>query len=137
MSKLSEKISYIKGLMEGYDFKAKDPESKILSEILEALEMASTRLDYVEESVDELDDYVEEIDNDLGELEDYVTGEDECDDDDCCCHHNHDYDDEDDEEEITYECPSCGSEVELASEGLMSQDMPKCPECGEPLFEEE
>lgn len=133
MSKLSEKLSYLKGLMEGLNLNEEDPQVKVIKGMLEAFNLANDRIDYLEDKTEELDSYVEEIDRDLGELEDLMNGDDEhdhchCGDDDCC----EDYDDED--ENVTYECPNCGSEVEFEPDELMSEDEPKCPECGKSMF---
>lgn len=134
MSKLSEKLAYLKGLMEGMNLKEKEPETKIISGILEAMELANERLDYLEDKADDMDDYINEIDHDLGELEDFVAGDDE---DECCCH-DHDLDDYDEEDEdVSYECPECGAEVELDPDKLMAEEEPKCPECGASMFTEE
>ncbi|MDY6073993.1 MAG: hypothetical protein SPI49_07895 [Eubacteriales bacterium] len=134
MSKLSEKLAYLKGLMEGMNLKEKEPETKIISGILEAMELANERLDYLEDKADDMDDYINEIDHDLGDLEDFVAGDDE---DECCCH-DHDLDDYDEEDEdVSYECPECGAEVELDPDKLMAEDEPKCPECGASMFTEE
>lgn len=134
MSKLSEKLAYLKGLMEGMNLKEKEPETKIISGILEAMELANERLDYLEDKADDMDDYINEIDHDLGELEDFVAGDDE----DECCFHDHDLDDYDEEDEdVSYECPECGAEVELDPDKLMAEDEPKCPECGASMFTEE
>ena len=120
--------------MEGMNLKEKEPETKIISGILEAMELANERLDYLEDKADDMDDYINEIDHDLGELEDFVAGDDE---DECCCH-DHDLDDYDEEDEdVSYECPECGAEVELDPDKLMAEDEPKCPECGASMFTEE
>lgn len=138
MSKLSEKLAYLKGLMEGLNLKEKEPETKIISGLIEALELANERIDYLEDKTEDMDDYIDEIDHDLGELEDFVVGEedDEC---DCGCnYHDDEYDyDEDDNEPVSYECPGCGAEVELDPEELMEEEEPKCPECGKSMFVEE
>ena len=134
MSKLSEKLAYLKGLMEGLNLKEKEPETKIISGILEAMELANERLDYLEDKSDDMKDYINEIDHDLGELEVFVAGDDG---DECCCH-DHDLDDYDEEDEdVSYECPECGAEVELDPDKLMAEDEPKCPECGASMFTEE
>lgn len=87
--KTSEKVAYIKGLMEGMELDTTENENKILVKIVEVLEeLAAANNALTEENI-KLRDYAEELDEDLGALEEYVY---EC---DCDC----DYcgDDEDDE----------------------------------------
>lgn len=92
MSKLSEKVAYLRGLAEGLKLDEKDNNSKLISELICALDLASQQLNYVEEQVEDLADYVDEVDRDLSEVEDYLVEESDC---DCDC-------DEDEEEDDDY-----------------------------------
>lgn len=47
MSKLSEKISYLRGLAEGMNLDTKKNEGKLLSEVIDALELAAKQLNHV------------------------------------------------------------------------------------------
>ncbi len=70
--KTSEKVAYIKGLMEGMALDAAKPEVKILNEMVGVLEeLAAANNALTEENI-KLRDYIEEIDSDLGDLEEYV-----------------------------------------------------------------
>ncbi len=95
--KTSEKVAYIKGLMEGMALDTTKNENKILDKMVEVLEELATANNALTEENIKLRDYIEEIDSDLGDLEEYVYESDDCDCDcdcDCCdC-----YDDEDDDE---------------------------------------
>ena len=96
--KTSEKVAFIKGLMEGMELDTTENENKILVKIVEVLEeLAAANNALTEENI-KLRDYVEELDEDLGALEEYVY---ECDCDcDCDCCDDEDefgFDDEDDE----------------------------------------
>lgn len=98
--KTPEKVSYIKGLMEGLALDETKPEVKILKEVVGVLEeLAAANSALTEENI-KLRDYVEELDWDLGDLEEFVYGDDEEDfdefdgDDD-----DFDYEDEDFESE--------------------------------------
>ena len=70
--KTSEKVAFIKGLMEGFELDSSKPETKILNKMLEVLEeLAASNNALIEENV-KLKEYVEELDSDLGDLEEYV-----------------------------------------------------------------
>lgn len=128
---LTEKTAYIKGLMEGLDFKADTPEKKILAAVIDLLDDMAIAVSEAEEDIAYLNDYVEELDSDLGDVESDIY---ECDDDDdcdCdCCDCDCDCDDEDYYEAI---CPKCG-EVIYLDEDLLACDDILCPECGEKLI---
>lgn len=138
MSKLSEKVAYLRGLAEGMNIDTKKNEGKLLNEVIEALELAAKQINYVEESVDDLANYIEDIDNDLAEVEDFIIDDGENEDEDgCCCGHKHDvydFDEENDNEELIYECPHCGNEIVLDSAEIDMDSDPKCPECGKSIF---
>ncbi|HJA69710.1 MAG TPA: hypothetical protein H9664_06800 [Firmicutes bacterium] len=102
---INEKVAYLKGLIEGANFDTNTTEGKLISEIVNALELIAFDLEDHQESIDELGAYVDELDGDLAEAEAVIYGdeyEDECccdddcccDEDDCCC----DEDEEDDED---------------------------------------
>ena len=86
--KTSEKVAFIKGLMEGLALDASKPETKILTQMADVLEeLAASNNALIEENI-KLKEYIEEIDEDLGALEEIVYTDDE-----------EDADDEDDEED--------------------------------------
>ncbi len=92
--KTSEKVAYIKGLMEGMALDMTKSENRILSEVVGVLEeLAATNNALTEENI-KLKDYVEELDHDLGELEEYVY--------DFDCRDDYDFDDEDGDEDAEY-----------------------------------
>ena len=87
--KTSEKVAFIKGLMEGLALDASKPETKVLNRMAEVLEeLAASNNALIEENI-KLKEYIEEIDEDLGTLEEVVYTEDDDDD-------YYDYDDDDD-----------------------------------------
>ena len=124
---LTEKTAYIKGLMEGLDFKADTPEKKILAAVIDLLDDVAIAVTEAEEDIEYLNDYVEELDSDLGDVESDIY---ECDDDD-----DEDFDDEDDDDDDYYEavCPSCGEVIYLDDDLLECDDI-LCPKCGEKLI---
>ena len=90
--KTSEKVAFIKGLMEGLALDASKPETKVLNLMAEVLEeLAASNNALIEENI-KLKDYIEEIDEDLGNLEEIVYTDDEDDD-------YYDFDDDDDDDD--------------------------------------
>lgn len=128
---LTEKVAYIRGLMEGMEVDKESKEMKIISAVVDLLDdMALTVCD-LEDAQAELEEYVEELDEDLGALEEDIYGEDECDcDGDCdCCDEDCDCDDG-----FNYktECPVCGEDVLLDDE-ILRDGAFECPHCGETI----
>ncbi len=127
---IAEKVSYIKGLAEGMNIGTDKPEAKLITEIIEVLGLISEEIETIEQDVVTAEDYLDEIDSDLGDLEEYVYGDDDeyCDGDCENC-------DEDDEDGDYYEitCPNCGEVIcfddSIDMEGL------ECPACGKKIDE--
>jgi hypothetical protein len=126
---ITEKIANLKGYLEGLKLDEGKEETKIIGKIVDILEDMALEIEEMEESVDTLNDYAEELDEDLGDVEDYLFGEDECDcdDDDCdccdCC----------DEGFYEIECPNC-HEVICVDEDY-NQDEIICPACNTKIEE--
>ena len=94
--KTSEKVAFIKGLMEGLALDASKPETKVLNLMADVLEeLAASNNALIEENI-KLKEYIEEIDEDLGTLEEVVYTED--DEDDYYDDEDYGWDDEDDDE---------------------------------------
>lgn len=115
---ITEKVAYIKGLLEGLSLDESKPETKVIKAIVEALDDIALTAADTEERVENLEGYCDELDDDLAVLEDEVYGDVD----------DGDYDDED-EGVICVECPNCGEEVCL--DDSMDFDKIKCPACGE------
>ena len=100
--KTSEKVSFIKGLMEGLAMDTAKPETKVLNYMVEVLEeLAASNNALIEENI-KLRDYIEELDEDLGMVEELVYGEDDEDEDAEYGYYDDDEDDDwgfDDEDE--------------------------------------
>lgn len=125
----TEKVAYIKGMMDGMDFQPDTPEKKLLGAVVDALESIANSLQAVEEDTNYLNDYIEELDSDLGDVEEEVFCSDDCD-DDCC--EDDDWDEDDEEAFYEIECPSCGKKVYL-DEDMLDLGTIDCPRCGEKL----
>lgn len=116
----SEKVAYLKGLMEGLSPDASKAETKLIQAVIDTLETMADDLHALEEQSKYFDGYLDELDSDLGDLEDEVYGlndEDDEDDedpdifspacedcedgdcDDCCMCVEDDEDDEDENED--------------------------------------
>lgn len=128
---LTEKIAYLKGMLEGMEIDKDSQEGKIYTAIMDILtDMALTIEDMVD-YVDELSEQVDEIDEDLADVEEYLDVE--CEDDcDCGCCDCDDYDEEWDGEFYEVTCPACGESFEVDEETLLDGGI-ACPECNESL----
>lgn len=134
---LSEKVAYLKGLMEGLD--RDDKVIALMSDIM--FDMAK-EIERLKNNMEEISEVVDVIDEDLGEIEKDFYEIDE-DDSDCGCHHldeceydddeDNDYDGEDyddlfDEEEYEVVCPNCSNTIVL-NEAMIEEGSISCPNC--------
>ncbi len=135
--KLSEQMSYLKGLVDGMEIDLTTKEGKVLGQLMEVLQAAVLYIDDLQDQVDELTELCEDLDEDLGDVEEFLLDEDEeieFDDDD----DDDDYDEDDDfdfdDEEDLYEtvCPTCENTIVLA-DSILDEGSMKCPCCGELL----
>ncbi len=124
---VSEKVAYLRGLMEGLDMDEDKKETKLFNAIIEALDDVASELSDMDEDMEELADYIEELDEDLGDVEEFVYDLDDdcdccCDDDDCdcCC----------DDDCIEVECPACGETVCIGFDEINDDGEVDCPCCG-------
>ena len=129
MSKLTDRISYLRGLAEGMKLNPEKDSHRLILGILDVLGEVGDSFEALADSHAELSEYVESIDEDLADLEADL------------------YDDEDeeaadgDEEEpfestIEYECPHCGAKIEIDPDDVDFDEESLCPECGKDLFPE-
>lgn len=124
---VSEKVAYLKGLMEGLDLDEDKKEAKLFAAIIDTLDEVASELSDMEEDMEDLSDYIEEIDEDLGDVEEYVY--DDFDDDcDCCCDDDCDCGCEDGCLEVL--CPACNQEVCIGFEDIDDNGESECPCCG-------
>lgn len=125
---ISEKIAYLKGLMEGMNLDAESNEGKLFAAIADVLDEIALEVEDLTDEVMELGDGLDVISDDLSDVEDIVYDEwDEDDDDD-------DDDDEDDEEEECYAttCPECEEEI-FFDDSMLEEGEILCPNCGAKL----
>ena len=147
-NQLSDKVSYIKGLMEGMKFDTDVDEGRLLAKIVEALGEMTEEIEAISEAQDELSEYVDSIDEDLSALEDAIVDEDDEDEDDED-EDDEDEDDEDDEDEdddfiivddededgeediyVECTCPQCRASFYVREKELGAEVLHVCPRCG-------
>lgn len=119
---VTEKVSYLKGLVEGLGVDETTKEGRIVKAVVDVLDALAAEVTDLGDSVSDVSEQVDAIDEDLEDLEkDFYGDEDE-------------EDDEDDEDSDYYEvtCPKCGEKVYLDDE-LLSEGEMSCPNCGEKL----
>lgn len=123
--KLTEKVAYIRGLIDGLNSKDDDT-AKIINAIVDVLGDMADAIDEIDDVVNDLDEYIGEIDDDLEAVEDYLCEED----DDCsdCC----DCCDCEDDEYFTITCPKCDEEF-CVDEDIIDEGSINCPNCNELL----
>lgn len=98
---ISEKTSYLKGLLEGLDIDKTKPEGKLIDAIIDTLDEMAQEVNGLRDDLDGMAECVDEIDYDLGEVETEVYGLDDYDDDD-----DYEYGDE----EFDPACVDCDAE---------------------------
>jgi hypothetical protein len=126
---ITEKVAYLKGLIEGMEIDAETKEGKILKAIMDVLSDVALSVEDLEATVQEMGEQVDTIDEDLDALEtDYYDDCDcDCCDDDCdcdCCDCDGEF------FEIT--CPACEEEFMVDEETLLDGGV-ECPNCGKSL----
>ena len=123
---ISEKIAYLKGLMEGMNVDTESNEGKLFAAVVDVLDEIALEVEDLTDEVMELGDGLDVISDDLSDVEDIVY--DEWDDDD------DDEDDEEDEEEECYAttCPECEEEI-FFDDSVLEDGKVECPNCGATL----
>lgn len=119
--KLTEKVAYIKGLMDGLN--PEDSETKkVLEAVIDVLEDMAEAIREIDDTVNDLDEYVGELDEDLQEVEDLLIEDDACACDCCDC----------EDDFYTVICPKCGEEF-CVDEEIIEDGKVNCPSCNEQL----
>ncbi len=128
----TEKVAYLKGLMEGMKLDTETNEGKLLSVIADILgDMAEDMEDMASDLFD-LGEDVDAISDDLSDVEDYLCDDDWDDEDDEDW--DEDDEDDDDEEPLFFEvtCPACEKTITV-DEDVLNLGSIQCPNCGEML----
>lgn len=134
MSKMGEKVAYLKGLAEGLGVTAETDKGKLMLAMIDTLEAFAEQSEETEEALRELQEVVDELDSDVGDLEEALLSEAEDEEDD-----DEEEDEDDDEEEglIEYECPHCGTVIFFDEEAFDMEQEHLCPNCNRKVFEED
>ena len=114
---LLERVSYIRGLIEGLAIDDKDPMGKVVCEIVDVLDEMAATVEDMDDYMTELEEYIGEVDEDLEAVEDYLDEE---------------YDCVDDDDFYTVVCPNCGEEFCVDEQTAQKGEL-NCPNCGEEL----
>ena len=138
--KLTEKMSYLQGLIDGLEIDDSTKEGKALLKMSDVLSELVLYVEDLQSQVDELTELCDILDEDLGAVEDDLYEDDdefdcgkcgECYDDDEDDDDEYDFDEDDDElYEVT--CPTCGDTI-LLDEGMIEEGSINCPNCNELL----
>lgn len=117
---VSEKASYLKGLMDGMKLSKETDEGKLFTAIADLLEDLSLAVSDLEEETAAMRDYIDELDTDLAEVETELYGDEEdCDCCDCDC-----------DDVVELECPACGEVICIEEDELEDCEQLECPACG-------
>jgi len=127
----TEKVAYLKGLMEGMKLDTETNEGKLLSVIADILSDMADDMEDLASDLYDLGEDVDAISDDLSDVEDYLCDDDwdeEEDEDD----EEDDEEDEDDEEPLFFEvtCPACEKTITV-DEDVLNLGSIQCPNCGE------
>lgn len=116
---ITEKVAYIKGLIEGLGLNDSTKEGKVLLAMIDLLDDIALSVSDLEDSMDLMGEQLDALDEDMEEIYDDCFGGDD------------DYDDFEGElYEVT--CPACGETV-CVDEDMLDEGEIDCPNCGEPL----
>ena len=79
---ISEKVAYLKGLMEGLNIDEQTNEGKLFTAIVDVLDEIALEIEDLTDEVMELGDGLDVVSDDLSDVEDIVYDDDDDDDDD-------------------------------------------------------
>ena len=127
---ITEKVAYLKGLMEGMKIDTETNEGKILSAMVDILEDIGLELEDLWNAQGELEDGLDVVSYDLEDIEDIVYDED--DEDESFDDEYYEDDAEDDEDCYATTCPTC-EETIYFDESVLEDGEVICPNCGEKL----
>ncbi len=126
---ITEKVAYLKGLMEGMKIDTETNEGKILSAMVDILEDIGLELEDLWNAQGELEDGLDAVSDDLEDIEDIVYDED---DEESFDDEYYEDDAEEDEDCYATTCPTC-EETIYFDESVLEDGEVICPNCGEKL----
>lgn len=112
---VSEKVAYLKGLMEGLKIDADSDYGKLFKAIVDVLDEVALEIEDLTDEVMEVGDGLDVISDDLADVEELI----------------YDDEDEDDDDEPVYmtTCPECEEEIYF-DEDYLEDGTVVCPNCG-------
>ena len=110
---ISEKIAYLKGLMEGMNVDTESNEGKLFAAVVDVLDEIALEVEDLTDEVMELGDGLDVISDDLSDVEDIVY-------------------DEWEEECFVTTCPECEEEI-FFDDTMLEDGEIICPNCGAKL----
>lgn len=130
----SEKVAYLKGLIEGMGIDTQSEQGKLFSVIADVLEDLASDINDLEENSYDLAEEIDALSDDLADVEDivYDCDDDDDDEDDFRCSGCPGADDEDEPEPVFFEltCPACDKTITV-DEDVLNLGSIQCPNCGE------
>ena len=123
---ITEKVAYLKGLIEGSDLKLGEKEEKIFKALIEVVDDMAQILTECDDDLTALYDQVDELEDEVADIEDDL---------DVLFDEDYDFDDEgdyDEDDDPLYEvdCPECGRSFSIDEDTLLNGNNLKCPFCG-------
>ena len=115
----SERVAYLKGLMEGLKIDAESDNGKMFKAIIDVLDEVALEIEDLTDEVMEVGDGLDVVSDDLADIEEMVYD---------------DEDEDDDEDEPVYmtTCPECEEEIYF-DEDYLEDGIVVCPNCGAKL----
>ncbi len=126
---ITEKVAYLKGLLEGMELDTEKKEGKLIAAIIDVLDDIALELEDMKDYADELGDGLDAVSDDLEDIEDIVYDED---DEESFDDEYYEDDAEEDEDCYATTCPTC-EETIYFDESVLEDGEVICPNCGEKL----
>lgn len=122
MSKISEKVAYLDGLMEGLDIQDTKLK-KLFSAIIDALDDIAEELSDQKDEIDELNEDLDDVCDCLEDYDEILFGDEDDEEDE-------DEEDEDEDDYFETVCPNCGETICFNEDALDANEGLICPNCG-------
>lgn len=124
---ITEKAAYLKGFADAAKLDDDKDITKVVKKIVEIIDDISLCITDLDDEVAAITEQLDAVDEDLGDLENFVFDDDDC---DCCCDDDCDCCCDDDDVMFELECPACGETIYLDDSIFDSDDDVTCPACG-------
>ena len=125
---ITEKVAYLKGLVEGMELDTTTKEGKLFAAMIDVLDDIALELEDSEDEQAELADGLDAVSDDLEDVEDIIYGDEDDEDEDA-----YEVDDLDEDEDCyATTCPTC-EETIYFDESVLEDGEVICPNCGEKL----